>query len=157
MLDYQIPIKKHSHTKILEQMNNSFYSFIENDRKSELLFFCYIRFEKRKFPVLVTTYDLIKDIFLHKLKNIDISLNNEIKTLEFGDIKFINEKSNLSIVEIKENLQNKINILELDDILYKDKSNIIYNNESIYIINSNNNDIIVSYGKILNTIGNNIF
>jgi len=157
MLDYPSPVTKQCHKKILEQMNNSFYRFIEKDKKNELLFICYIKFEKRKILVLVTTYDIIKDINLNKIKNIDISLNNEIKIVEFGEIKFINEKSNLSIVEIKENLKNKINILELDDILYKDKSNIIYNNESIYIINSNNNDIIVSYGKILNTIGNNIF
>ena len=82
-----------------------------------------------KFPVLVTTYDIIKDIILHNNKNINISFNNEIQTVEFGDIKYKNKESNLSIVEIKENLKSKVNILELDDILYKNKSNKIYNNE----------------------------
>ena len=82
MLDYPSPITKQCHKKILEQMNNSFYRFNEKDKKSELLFFCYIRLENRKFPVLVTTYDIIRDIMLYNLKGIDISSNNEIKTVE---------------------------------------------------------------------------
>ena len=95
-------------------------------------------------------------IMLYNVKGIDISSNNEIKTVEFGDLKYINEKSNLSIVEIKENLKSKINFFELDDILYKNKEDIIYNNEPIYIINSKNKDITVSYGRIKNNIGSKI-
>ena len=132
MMDYPIPVTKHNHEIILRQMNNSFYNFIKEDGKDELLFFCYINYENKKFPVLVTTYEKINDLYLLKYKSINILLNNEIKKIEFGDIKYINKESNLSIIEIKDNKENnlcKINILELDDILYEKESeqNIIIN------------------------------
>ena len=40
-------------------------------------------------------------------------MNKEIKTIEFGYTKYINKEYNLSIVEIIENKDNKINFCEL--------------------------------------------
>ena len=154
MVDYPIPVTKNSHKIILEQMDNLFNKFIkEDDGKEELLFFCYINYKNKKFPVLVTTIENIDDLYLNKYKSINISLNNEIKKIEFGDIIYRNKESNLLIIAIKDNKENNINILELDDILYEKESEMIYNKESIYIINSDNNDnTTVSYGLIKNKI-----
>ena len=160
MMDYPIPVTKHNHEIILRQMNNSFYNFIKEDGKDELLFFCYINYENKKFPVLVTTYEIINDLYLLKYKTINILLNNEIKKIEFGDIKYINKESNLSIIEIKDNKENnlcKINILELDDILYEKESETKYNNKSIYVINSDKDNTTVSYGIIKNNIKSEIY
>ena len=160
MMDYPIPVTKHNHEIILRQMNNSFYNFIKEDGKDELLFFCYINYENKKFPVLVTTYEKINDLYLPKYKSINILLNNEIKKIEFGDIKYINKESNLSIIEIKDNKKNnlcKINILELDDILYEKESETKYNNKSIYVINSDKDNTTVSYGIIKNNIKSEIY
>ena len=159
MVDYPIPVTKNSYKIILEQMDNLFNKFIkEDDGKEELLFFCYINYKNKKFPVLVTTNENIDDLYLNKYKSINISLNNEIKKIEFGDIIYRNKESNLLIIAIKDNKENNINILELDDILYEKESKMIYNKESIYIINSDNNDnTTVSYGLIKNNIKSEIY
>ena len=159
MVDYPIPVTKNSHKIILEQMDNLFNKFIkEDDGKEELLFFCYINYKNKKFPVLVTTNENIDDLYLNKYKSINISLNNEIKKIEFGDIIYRNKESNLLIIAIKDNKENNINILELDDILYGKESEMIYNKESTYIINSDNNDnTTVSYGLIKNNIKSEIY
>ena len=93
MVDYPIPVTKNSYKIILEQMDNLFNKFIkEDDGKEELLFFCYINYKNKKFPVLVTTNENIDDLYLNKYKSINISLNNEIKKIEFGDIIYRNKE-----------------------------------------------------------------
>ena len=60
-----------------------------------------------------------------------------------------NEENNLIIVEIKEKKLDKLNIFEIDDLLYQNDSELMYKNESVYIMNYNKTDgICVSYGVI---------
>ena len=72
--------------------------------------------------------------------------------IEFGKRKYINKEYDLSIIEIKDNKNNKINYLEVDESINEYDSEIYYNKESIYILHYNNNlnDILVSYGIINN-------
>ena len=156
MIDYPSPVTKQCHEKISEQVNNSFFGFLEKERESELLFFCYIKYKNKKFPVLVTTYEILNDIYKNKHDKINITLNNKMKNIEFGEIKFKNYEYNLSVVEVKEKKDDKINFLELDDILYREESEICLNGESIYIINYNFDNTKIYYGIIKNNVNSKI-
>ena len=76
-----------------------------------------------------------------------IKINNKDIILELEDIIYKNKEDNISIIKLKRKNKN-INYIEIDDKLYEDK--IYYNNkESIYIIQYKNiNDILISYGLI---------
>ena len=72
--------------------------------------------------------------------------------MKFGDkrLNYVNEKNNISIIEIKENEKFKISFLEIDESLYEDELLTLNNKQTIYIIHHNNidNEISVSYGII---------
>ena len=86
--------------------------------------------------------------------NINIYMNKKNVEIEFGEARYLNKSSGLSIVEIKEVKEKKIKFLELDDNLYENESQIIYRRESIYIINYyDENNSFITYG-IINDINN---
>ena len=85
---------------------------------------------------------------------INISFNNKDKIIELENIIYKNKENNISIIKIKEKY-NYIKYIEIDDKLYENESEMYYNNESIYIIQYNNiKDILISYG-IIKEINNN--
>ena len=107
-----------------------------------LKFACHIKYKNGNIPVIAVNGIINKN-------KIKISINNEIKTVEFENAKYINKDHNLSIIQIKNNKDNKFNFLEIDDNLYQNDSELNFNNETIYnIIYNNENDISVSYGVI---------
>ena len=64
--------------------------------------------------------------------------------IKFNLIYYFDKQLDISVIEIKEN--EKLKILEIDENIYKEESEIYLNKESIYIINDNN----VSYSIINN-------
>ena len=153
MEDYPKSVTKECHEKILDQLNNSFYEIKNDEGKCGMGFFCKIKYDENKIiPVLITAYKLINEDY-HT--NIDVLINKEYIKIEFGSINYINKNLDLSIIEIKENEIQKIKLLELDDNIYKNESEMDYDKESIYIIHKNNkNQNCVSYG-IVKEINNN--
>ena len=142
MNDYPKPVTFRCTEKILYQMNNSLYKIVENNNEFQICFFCHIKYKNENIPVIVANGIINKN-------KIKISINNEIKTVEFENAKYINKDHNLSIIQIKNNKDNKINFIEIDDNLYQKDSKLNFNNETIYnIIYNNENDISVSYGVI---------
>jgi len=82
------------------------------------------------------------------LNIINIILNNKDEIIEIDDIIYKDKINNISITKIK-NINNKnIKYIEIDDKLYEKESEIYYKNESIYILQNIKNDILVSYGII---------
>ena len=82
---------------------------------------------------------------------INISINKKKKKIEIGDVIYNNKEYNYSILEIKENVENKFPFLEIDNELYLEESSMYYNNRSIYVLQYiNEKDITVSYGVINN-------
>ena len=156
---YPKSVSKKCTNKILEQMNKMehlIYKIYKNQEKNTTLnfglgIFCKIKRYKKYIPVLITRYQIIDEEYLENNKEIKISLDNKDKMVEFTDKYYTNKEYDLSIIEIKEKEENKINYLELDDSLYNedDEDAIIYNKESIYIIHyDEKNEISVSYGTI---------
>ena len=150
---YPKPVDKNITQKILNQIDNSVYKINEKNGKFFIGFLCYIKYQNNNIPVLITTYEGINEKYLANKNSIDISINNENISIEFGNINYLNLSLDLSIIEIKENSYDNLKFLELDDCLYEKDSELFYYKETIYIIHFNDIDKnnYVSYG-VLNDI-----
>ena len=157
------PITLKATEKILDQMNNGICR-IFNNNKNGTGFFVKIPYKKYILPVLITNSHVINidDILNKSIISIYINNDKSLKKIKLDNNRkiYLNEKSNITIIEIKE--EDKLNnkYLELDDNIinyFKLNENEklyylnnIYYNESIYIFNYvEDNDILVSYGKLL--------
>ena len=158
------PVSLKGTEKIVDQMNNGICRLFNKKRKGTG-FFVKIPYKTQLLPVLITNnYVINKDDILNN-KIISIYLNNDkiLKEIKLDNKRkiYINEKYDITIIEIKEN-EDKLNnkYLEFDDKIINyfalnkkeelNNLNNIYSNESMYILNYNkNNDIFVSYGNIL--------
>ena len=138
--------------KILEQMEKYIYKINYQKGKSNFGFFCYIKNENKNIPVLIMDKNALSS---KNQKEINISINNMNKNIEFGNIIFTNKTYGISIIEIKENMIKGINFFEIDEKLYESDSEIYYHLETIYVIHYNNKEKSVSssYG-IINSINN---
>ena len=147
MEKYLNSVTKESHQKIMNYLDNSIYKIKRKDGKYGIGFFCYIKYHNRKIPLIIINYKLIDEKYYSNYNSIDILINNELIKIEFGSLYYMDKYLDLSIIEIKVN--KIINILDIDDCIYKDESEIFLTQESIYIIHYNNyNNICVSYGVI---------
>ena len=115
-------------------------------------FFCKIPYSNKKIPVLITNYHIISDDFIKNHKQLKISINNE----QIYDIISLNENSkiyssikdkyDITIIKLEEE-KNIYHYLDLDDHLFDDNLEKIYEDKSIYILHYLNGDkISVSYG-----------
>ena len=146
---YPNAVTKDCHQKILNQMNNPIYKIKKEDGKFEFCFFCYIKTENKNIPVLLTTYEIINEIYIKNNNSIKVLINDEFINIKFGDKKYFNKENDLSIIEIQKVKRKKIYFFQIDDNLYQKDFKGYYNKKSIYILNYNNeNDVSVSYGII---------
>ena len=142
MEEYPQPASMKCIWKISDQMSNSFCKINEYD----IGFFCHIKYYDEKIPVMIIN-NYIRDKDYNG--TIEVIMNNKPKKIELGNVRYKNKEYNISILEIKENKNEKYNFIEIDDKIYSKDSYMYYNNESIYILQMNNiNNIFVSYGVI---------
>ena len=142
MEEYPQPASMKCIWKISDQMSNSFCKINEYD----IGFFCHIKYYDEKIPVMIIN-NYIRDKDYNG--TIEVIMNNKHKKIELGNVRYKNKEYNISILEIKENKNEKYNFIEIDDKIYSKDSYMYYNNESIYILQMNNiNNIFVSYGVI---------
>ena len=110
-------------TKIIyEQMNNSIYQIYYDNKNFSIGFFSYIMVRNKNILVLITDKKIINEI---KNNKIYVFNEEEKKEIELGDIIFKTTKNDFAIIEIKENMIDKINILDLDNNL-NEKDNELY-------------------------------
>ena len=149
MEDLPDPVNSSITKIILEQMRNSIFKFTTKDEKIEYGYFCYFKSYNKNIPLIIINNYNIEEIENTK---ISVSIKNNTKMIQLGSIRYYNKEINISIIEIKDNIDNyKINFFELDDNLYTKGFEFNYNKQSIYIIQYNDmEDISVSYGKINN-------
>jgi WD40 repeat protein len=117
-------------------------------------FFCYINYENKNIPCLMTNYHVLDYKFIKDNNKIEIIINdNKIKEdiiINIEDIIYKSKKNeyDLIIIKLKEGKEymKNINYLELDNNLFNKKSLKGY--ESIYILHyPNAQNASVSYGK----------
>ena len=146
METYPNPANKKCIQKILSQMNNPIYKIKEKNEKNKFCFFCNIKYENKKIPVIILNYYLIEE---KNNNSVQIIFNNKLEKIKLGKARYKNKDLNISIIEIKEDNINELNFFEIDDNLYGDDSHQWLYKESIYILHYNNkNDFSVSYGVI---------
>ena len=153
---YLKPISKACAKKIYHQMENYLYRINEKDGKYNIGYFIQLKDKNYKsYLALVTNSNILKDIYNNSLK---IAIDNEPKSIELGDIRYEDKKYEKVVIEIKNNNDIKY-FFEIDENIYKNQKDIkmIYNKESIYIIQYDNKDnISVSYGIINDIYGKEI-
>ena len=142
------PITIEKTEKILNQMKNCICKI--EGKEIGTGFFCKINYNQNIIPVLITNTHIL-DLEFIKLNNaIKISTNddNNIKTLNIdeNDIIYISpvDKFDIIIIKLEEDITN---YLELDENIFTNDSEKIYENESIYILHYPKGDkACVSYG-----------
>ena len=146
MKEYPKGVSKQCSIEILDQMNNSICLINEKS----LGFFCNIIYRNKNIRCLITSYKVINELYKINDKNIQVKINEEIKTIEFGENNYIDKLNDIIIIEIKENKDNKIKFLDLDEKIYeKENENNYYFEESIYTVYiGQKQNIYVSYGVI---------
>ena len=143
-----LPVSLEANENITKQMKNSVYRIYNNENGTG--FFVKIPFKYKLSPVLITTNHIINIDDILNNKTISLILHNDkkLKTIKLDNNRMIytNERLDITIIEIKENIDNLNNkYLELDDEIInyltlnkkqiKKYINDIYSNESIYLIN----------------------
>ena len=118
---------------ILEQMK-SYVCKINHKDTFGTGFFCMVPFGDIKMPVLITNYHIINNEILEKNNHINISYNDE-KIAFVLDLckkrkKYLCPEYETTIIELKEDDKIK-NFLELDENLFNDKSEYLYDSKSI--------------------------
>ena len=156
------PVSLKQSEKILEQMKSNSICRINNKGNG---FFVKIPYKSKLLPVLITSNQVINTDDIKNKTNVSLYINDykKIKTIKLDNNRliFTNEKLDITIIEIKED-EDKLNnkYLELNDEIInyfkldkKDRPkylDILYNIESIYLLqHSNEKEIFVSYGKLL--------
>ena len=113
MNNYPNPVTKTCTQKILNQMSNSISKIKGKGKKFGICIFCYIKCNNKNIPVLMTNYEIINEKYLEENNFIKLRINNKLRTIEFGDTKYLNKDYDLSIIEIKEKKSDKIDFLEI--------------------------------------------
>ena len=154
---YPRPISIEGTKKILSQMENNICKIYKNDGGKGTGFFCNINYNNKIIPIMMTNNHVIDEKYLKENTKIKITLNDDkiIKIINLDDNRLIysNEEYDTTIIEIYPEKDNIKNFMEIDDIVFKEESNILYNNKSIYIIQYPNCDkASVSYGIMTNII-----
>ena len=92
-------------------------------------FFCYINYENKNIPCLMTNYHVLGDKYIKDNNKIEIRINNnkmnEDIIINIEDIIYKSKKDEYDLIIIKlkeeEEYMKNINYLELDDNLFKKK------------------------------------
>jgi len=151
IINYPIPVSEESTIQILKQMQKSICKIYIKGGGYGTGFFCNIPNNNNNIPVLITNYHVINENYIKNNKKIIITLNNdkkeEIIMLNEGNHIYTNEKYDTIIIEIK-NLKKNDNIefMDLDEKLFLNNTQNIYEKTSAYIIQYPNNKLSVSYG-----------
>jgi V8-like Glu-specific endopeptidase len=135
---YPKPVTIEGTKKILHQMETSICKIHKKNGQKGTGFFVEISYDKIIIPVMITNYHILDEDYLKKNEEIKISLNDDtiIKTIKLNEKRRIysNRKFDTTIIEIKPEKDNITDFMELDDNIFKEDSNILYNRQSIYII-----------------------
>ena len=149
--NYPKPISIEGTKKILNQMENSICKIYKEDGGKGTGFFCHIIHNNNIIPMIMTNNHILDDIYLKQNKEINITLNDdkESKIIKLNNDRVIytNKIYDITIIEIKpeSDLINNYMFMTIDEKIYQDNSNILYNKHSIYIIHYAKDEKAVVY------------
>ena len=141
---------------ILKQLENGICKIFVDDGSKATGFFCNIKHNNKEMLALITNNHVLNEDNI-KLNNIIKICYNNKNELIYKDIiinkdriVYTSKKYDTTIIEIKKEKDEIYNYLEVDKNIFQDNSNILYYNNTIYILHYPGNKIAsVSYG-ILN-------
>ena len=145
MKNYPKPVSRETHKKISDYLDNSIYQVKVSEDKYGIGFFCSLKCLEKNIFVLITNYQTMNENYLKNYDYIDVLINQKKIRIEFNGIYYFDKQQDLSVIGIIEN--KKLKMLELDDDIFKEDSEMYLKKESIYIINNNS----ISY-SIINSI-----
>ena len=97
---YLKPVPKPCGKKIYEQIENYLYRINEKEGNYEIGYFIRLKDKNKKSHLaLVTSPNVLKDIESNSLK---ITLEHEPKSIELGDIRYVNKTYNKAVIEVKD-------------------------------------------------------
>ena len=133
------PLNKEQILKIYEQMDKCVCVITLHNGMKGTGFFCFVPFknERQYLPVLVTCCHIIDENTVKENNVISISFSDhkEIRNLEIKNRHiYTNRDYNVTIIEIKPILDKISNFLELDEKIFDEKKEIIFNKQSVYVL-----------------------
>ena len=154
--DYPKPIFIEGTEIILNQMKKAICKISTESGSKGTGFFCKIPYPDNDLKVFITNNHVIDEAYLETQNVIYISINNNPKQIKLDKkFKYTNKENDVTIVEIKENVDEIIDFLELDE----NKVLVDYCGSSIYAIQyPSYNEIqkpAVSYGILKKRLDNN--
>ena len=141
--------------KILKQLKNCICKIKINNIEGTG-FFCFIPFNNKCLPVLISASYIINRN--PQLNDIPIILNDNVKIIKINDGRkiFESKELNITIIEIRPEEDNIFNFMEIDENFIT-ISNKEYFDKSAYIIQYNYDKKAISYGLIKIIRENKIF
>ena len=143
------PVNIEGTTKILAQLMNCICK-IQIKGTYATGFFCKFSYKKQTIKVFMTDYNALNEKNMKENKKLNLSLNDEkeTKTIDLSIERKTYFNKEYDTIELKD--EDKIkDYLELDDNLFQDNSEKIYKNQSIYLLNyQNDKNACVSYGLL---------
>ena len=135
---YPRPVTIEGTKEILHQMENNICKIHKISGAKGTGFFVKISYNNDIIPVMITNHYILDEKDLKGNEEINISINDDstIKTIKLNEKRRIysNEEYDTTIIEIKPEKDDIKDFMELDDNIFKEKSKILYNKQSIYII-----------------------
>ena len=158
--EYPRPITIEGTKIILNQLENCICKIFNPNGEKGTGFFCIINYKNNIIPVMMTNNHVINEDYIKMNNYISIGINDnkEIKKIKLNDNRIIytkpKEEYDITIIEIKPEKDKINNFMEIDDDIFQEGSETIYNSHSVYVLQypkSDKGDIAaVSYGIVTN-------
>ena len=116
LTNYPKPVFIEGTEIILNQMKKTICRISTENGSKGTGFFCKIPYPRKSLKVFITNNHLIDQKYLNEEKEINIRINNKPKKIKLKDkFKYTSEEYDVTIVEIKENIDEIKDFLELDE------------------------------------------
>ena len=152
LANYPPPISIKGTEIILDQMKKYISKIFIKDGGKGTGFFCYINYENISLPVMITNNHVINKYYFENNNVLKVTFYNDFedKTITLNDKRLIytNKDYDTTIIQIRPEKDGIHNFLEIDENIFREESNLLYEKQSIYIIQYPKGEAGVSYGMI---------
>ena len=154
--DHPTPVFINDTETILKQMKNNVFQICKKNGDKGTGFFCKIPLDEDQYlPAFITNYHVIDQEYLENEKSISVQINNGKKINKMSislkyKFTYTNEIYDITIIEIKPNIDNINDFLDFDENILNDPTSYVGN--SVYVLHYPSffaqDKVAVSYGII---------